>query len=87
MICGKPSQNPSPKSRPNDETGQAAFNDALGSVDISGSFKRNGLSIKLDDTDDPLVSNKLKLLVWDEMTEFRVKLLSTSHPSLKDWTN
>lgn len=50
---------------------QAAFNDALVNVDISGAFKRNGLTTRLDGTEGHLVSNKLKLLVWDEMTEFR----------------
>lgn len=60
---------------------QAAFNDALVNVDISGAFKRNGLTTSLDGTEGHLVSNKLKLLVWDEMTGSVKDLLSTPHLS------
>lgn len=59
---------------------QAAFNDALVNVDINGAFKRNGLTIRLDGTEGHLVSNKLKLLVWDEMSSVK-DLLSTPHLS------
>lgn len=60
---------------------KAAVANTLEKIDISGAFKRNGLTIKLDGSEDYLVSSKLKLLVWDEMKEFRSKLLSTPHPS------
>ena len=48
---------------------------------MSATFKRNGLTIKLDGSEDHLVSSQLKALVWDEMKEFRSVLLSKPHPT------
>lgn len=42
---------------------QASFIDTLKTVDISGAFKRNDLTINLDGSEDHIVSNKVKLLV------------------------
>ena len=50
-------------------------------VDIHGAFKRNAISIKLDGSEDYLVLSKLKALVWEEMKEFRSKLLRNPHPA------
>ena len=36
---------------------------------------------ELDGSEDYLVSRKLKALVWEEMKEFRSKLLSNPHPT------
>ena len=40
-------------------------------VDVNNALKRIGLTIKFDGSEDHLVSNNLKALVWDEMKEFR----------------
>ena len=56
------------------------FTKALNNTDISGVFKRNGLTIKLDGSEDHLVFTIRKALVWDEMKQFRSKLLTTLHP-------
>ena len=71
LLTENPETIPAPSRDQMMQICQNAFNDALVKVDISGAFKRNGLTIKLDDTDDHLVSNELKLLVWEEMTKFR----------------
>ena len=64
---------------------KAAFEECVAKTDISDAFKRNGLTIKLDGSEDHLVSSKIKALVWNEMKEFRSELLSKSHPTtLKD---
>ena len=60
---------------------KAALEETIVKVDVSDAFKRNGLTIKLDDSEDHLVSSKLKALVWDEMKEFHSVLLSKPHPS------
>ena len=49
---------------------KAAFKEGIAKVDVRDAFKRNGLTIKLDGSEDHLVSSKLKALVWDEMKEF-----------------
>ena len=59
---------------------KAAFEETIAKVDVA-TFKRNGLTIKLDSSEDHLVSSKLKALVWDEMKEFRSVLLSKPHPT------
>ena len=81
LLTENPGKIPAPNRDQMMRLCQAAFNEALVDVDISGAFKRNGLTIKLDGTEDHLVSNKLKLLVWDKMIEFRERLLRTPHPS------
>ena len=60
---------------------KVAIAEALVKVDISNVFKRNDLTIKRDGSEDPLISSKLKALVWDEMKEFRSPLLSKPHPN------
>ena len=37
-------------------------------------FKRNVINIKLDGTDDQLITSKLKALIWDDLLDFRQKL-------------
>ena len=55
---------------------KVAFSETLNKVDISDVFERNGSTIKLDGLEDQLVSNTLKVLVWDKMKEFRSQLLN-----------
>lgn len=55
---------------------KVAFSETLNKVDISNVFERNGSTIKLDGLEDQLVSNTLKVLVWDKMKEFRSQLLN-----------
>lgn len=55
------------------------FAGTLAKVDVSDALKRYGLTIKLDGSEDHLVSNKLKALVWDKIKEFRSQLLSKPH--------
>ena len=63
---------------------KSIWGETVSNVDVNFAFKRNALTIKLDGTEDHLVSNKLKALVWDEMTDFRKNLLRSPHPdSLK----
>ena len=57
---------------------KAAFEETIAKVDVSDTFKRNGLTIKLE---DHLVSSKLKSIGLDEMKEFRSVLLSKPHPT------
>ena len=59
---------------------KAAFEGTIAKVDVSDAFKRNGLTIKLDGSEEHLVSSKLKTLVWDKIKEFRSVLLSKPHP-------
>lgn len=40
-------------------------------VHANNALKRIGLTIKFDGSEDHLVSNNLKALVWDKMKEFR----------------
>ena len=60
---------------------KAAFEGTIAKVDVSDAFKRNVLTIKLDGSEDHLVSSKLKALIWDEMKEFGSVLLSKPHPA------
>ena len=60
---------------------KAAFEGTIAKVDVSDAFKRNVLTIKLDGSEDHLVSSKLKALVLDEIKEFHSVLLSKPHPT------
>ena len=60
---------------------KAAFKETIAKVDVSNAFKRNGLTIKLDGSEDHLVSSKLKVLIWDEMKEFSSVFLGKPHPT------
>ena len=60
---------------------KVAFSETLNKVDISNVFERNGSTIKLDGLEDQLVSNTLKVLVWDKMKEFRSQLLNWPNPN------
>ena len=60
---------------------KAVFVGTIAKVDVSDAFKRNGLTIKLDCSEDDLVSGKLKALVCDEMKKFRSVLLRKPHPT------
>ena len=60
---------------------KAAFEGTIAKVDVSDAFKRNGLKIKLDGSEDHLVSSKLKALFWNEIKEFHSVLLSKPHPT------
>ena len=51
---------------------KAAFEETFAKVGVSGAFKRNGLKIKFNGSEDHLVSSKLKAMFWDEMNEFRI---------------
>ena len=42
---------------------KAAFKETIAKVDVSNAFKRNGLKIKLNGSEDQVDSNKLKVLV------------------------
>ena len=55
-----PDKNPSSKRDEITKICKAAFAETLAKVDFSDVFKRNGLAIKLDGSEDHLVSNKLK---------------------------
>ena len=55
---------------------KAAFEETIAKVDVRDAFKGNGLTIKLDGSEDHLVWSKLKVLVWDEMKDFCSVLLS-----------
>ena len=64
---------------------KAAFKECLVKTDISDAFKRNGLTNKLDGSEDHLLSSKIKALVWNEIKEFHSELISKLHPTtLKD---
>ena len=52
---------------------KAAFAETLAKIDISDAFKRNVLTIKLDVSEDHLVSNKLRA--------YRSQLLNKRHPN------
>ena len=59
---------------------KSAFQETVAKIDFSDAFKRNGLTIKLDGSEDHLVSSKIKTLVWEEMIKFRSDLLKKPHP-------
>ena len=60
------------------------WNGIVANVMVPSAFKRNAINIKLDDSEDHLVKSKLKALIWDDILDFRQKLLSSPHPlSLK----
>ena len=60
---------------------KTAFAETLKELDVSDTFKRNGLTIKLEGSEDYVVPSKLKALVWYEMEEFPSELLSKPHPT------
>ena len=60
---------------------KTAFAETLEKLDVSDAFKRNGLTNKLDGSEDHLVSSKLEALVWYEMKQFLSELLSKPHPT------
>ena len=60
---------------------KAALEESVAKTDVNEAFKRNGLTIKLDGSEDHLVSSKMKALVWDDRKEFRSELLSVPHPT------
>ena len=55
--------------------------DTIAKTDIHSAFKRNGLTIKLDGSEDYLVSSRLKASIWNEMKNFRTQLLNSPHPA------
>ena len=55
--------------------------DTIAKTDIHSAFKRNGLTIKLDGSEDYLVSSWLKASIWNEMKNFRTQLLNSLHPA------
>ena len=60
---------------------KSSCGDTIAKTDIHSAFKRNGLTIKLDGSEDHLVSSRLKDLIWDEMKNFRTQLLNSPHPA------
>lgn len=79
-LTENPAKIPSPNRDEVMELCTTAFTEALNNTDISGAFKRNGLTIKLDGSEDHLVSTRLKALVWEEMKQFRSELLTKPNP-------
>lgn len=76
-----PSKIPSPSRDEIMKMCKEAYSHVLSTVDVVDAFKRNGITISLDGSEDHLVSNRLKTLVWDELTLFRTQLLSQPHPT------
>ena len=76
-----PDKIPSPRTDEIMKMYKAGFKETIAKVDVRDAFKRNGLTIKPDGSEDYLVSSKLKALVWDEMKEFRSVFLSKTHPT------
>ena len=60
---------------------QEAYTRVLSTINVVDAFKRNGITISLDGSEDHLVSNRLKSLVWDDLFQFRAQLLSKPHPA------
>ena len=60
---------------------KSSWSDTITEIDIHSAFKQNELTIKLDGSEDHLVSSRLKGLIWDEMTDFRTQLLNSPHPA------
>ena len=60
---------------------KSSCSDTIAKTDIHSAFKRNGLTIKLHESEDHLVSSRLKDLIWDEMKNFRTQLLNSPHPA------
>ena len=58
----------------------SAWDEATVAVDLELVFKQNAITIKLDGTEDHLVSTNLSALVMGEMREFRTKLLQSPVP-------
>ena len=57
------------------ETFSRAWSKTLESVDATTAFKENGLTLKLDGSDDHLLKSSLRSLVGDEMFAWRAKML------------
>ena len=57
------------------------LSDTIAKIDIHSAFKQNKLTIKLDGSEDHLVSSRLKALIRDEMKDFRTQLLNSPHPA------
>ena len=79
-LRSNPSNIPSPSRDEIMQMCKSTWNKTVSKVDIHGAFKRNAIS-KLDGSEEYLVSSKLKALVWEEMKEFRSKLLNNPHPA------
>ena len=60
---------------------KSSCSDTIAKIDIHSAFKRDGLTIKLDGSEDHLVSSRLKALIRDEMKDFRTQLLNSPHPA------
>ena len=60
---------------------KSSCSDTIAKIDIHSAFKRDGLTIKLDGSEDHLVSSRLKDLIWDEMKNLRTQLLNSPHPA------
>ena len=73
-----PGQIPSPN---RDEIMQKSWSDTIAIIDVHSTFKRNGLTIKLDGSEDYIVSSRMKALIWDKMKDFRTQLLNSSNPA------
>ena len=57
------------------------LSDIIAKIDIHSAFKQNELTIKLDGSEEHLVSSRLKALIRDEMKDFRTQLLNSPHPA------
>ena len=80
-----PSKIPSPSRDEIMKICQEAYTRVLSTVNVVDAFKRNAITISLDGSEDHLVSNRLKALVWDDLIQFQAQLLSQPHPAnLKD---
>ena len=60
---------------------KSSGSDTIAKIDIHSAFKQNELTIKLDGSEDHLVSSRLKALIRDEMKDFRTQLLNSPHPA------
>ena len=80
-----PNKVPSPTRDDTINMSKFVWNETVANVDVTSAFKRNAINIKLDGFEDHLVISKLNALIWDDILNFRQKLLSSPHPiSLKE---
>ena len=66
-LSSNPSKIPSPRTDEIMKICKSTWNETVSKVDIYATFKRNAITIKLDDLEDYLVSSRLKALMWEEM--------------------
>ena len=60
---------------------KSSWNDTIAQIDIHSAFKRNGLTVKFDGSENYLISSRLKVLIWDEIKDFHTQLLNSPQPA------